>query len=54
VKRLTMERTVLSIRITTHSYWSALEGEQRVKARSELTAATCPSGTFAVDVARTA
>ncbi|GGT55169.1 hypothetical protein GCM10010271_68740 [Streptomyces kurssanovii] len=54
VKRLRMECTDLSVRVTTHSYWATLEGEQRVKARSELKAVTRPSKTPAVDVARAA
>ncbi|MEU1895681.1 hypothetical protein [Streptomyces pristinaespiralis] len=54
MKRLRMECTDLSIRLTTHSYWATLEGEQRVKARSELKAVTRPSATSAVDVARAA
>jgi hypothetical protein len=54
VKRLRLECTDLSVRITTHSYWLTLEGEQRVRARSELKAATRPSATPAVDVARAA
>ncbi|GGT36476.1 hypothetical protein GCM10010271_45560 [Streptomyces kurssanovii] len=54
VKRLRMECTDLSVRVTTHSYWATLEGEQRVKARSELKAIARPSDTPAVDVARAA
>jgi hypothetical protein len=40
VKRLRMECTDLSIRITTHAYWASVEGEQRAQAHSELKAAT--------------
>ncbi|MFK4687772.1 hypothetical protein [Streptomyces pristinaespiralis] len=54
VKRLRMECTDLSVRIAAHPYWLTLEGEQRVKARSELKAITRPSATPAVDVARAA
>jgi hypothetical protein len=43
VKQLRMECTDLSIWVTAHSYWATLEGEQRVKARSELKAVTRPS-----------
>ncbi|MGW7467000.1 hypothetical protein ACWGJT_20400 [Streptomyces xantholiticus] len=38
VKRLRVECTDLSIRITTQAYWGTVEGEQRVQARSELKA----------------
>lgn len=54
VKRLRLECTDLSVRITAHPYWLTLEGEARVKARSELKAATRPSTTPTVDVARAA
>ncbi|MGW0778975.1 hypothetical protein ACWD01_36475 [Streptomyces sp. NPDC002835] len=54
VKRLRMECTDLSIRITTHPYWATIEGEQRVQARSELKASTRPSVTPAIDVTEAA
>jgi hypothetical protein len=54
VKRLRMECTDLSVRITTHPYWATIEGEQRVHARSELKASTRPSVTPAIDVTEAA
>ncbi|MGN9790444.1 hypothetical protein ACTMTU_04975 [Streptomyces sp. OZ13] len=54
VKRLRMECTDLSIRITTHSYWATLEEQRVQEARSALKAVTRPSPTPAVDVARAA
>ncbi|MET9425871.1 hypothetical protein ABZY06_35185 [Streptomyces sp. NPDC006540] len=54
VKRLRMECADLSVRLAAHPYWLTLEGEARVKARSELKAATRPSATPTVDVAQAA
>jgi hypothetical protein len=54
VKRLRLECADLSVRIAAHPYWLTLEGEARVRARSELKEATRPCVTPAVDVARAA